>query len=72
MKNEVPAYIIKYMECQHPGHEGEKINLICERSGALICSMCAATTHAGQVYRPLKIYLDELYRKYKLKDSTVR
>ena len=67
MKQEIPSYIIKYIECQHEGHEGEKVNLICLNSecheNSLICSLCTPK-HRSHNYKPIKIYLDELYRKY--------
>jgi hypothetical protein len=62
MQAEIPAYLIKYIACQQPDHEGEKINLICLANSCqqqpLICSLCAATTHRDHSYKPLKIYLD--------------
>ncbi len=69
MKSEVPAYIIKYIECSEPHHEGEKVNLICLNQAcadnSLICSICSSDKHKGHQFKPLKIYLDELYRRYR-------
>jgi hypothetical protein len=32
MKEEIPSYVIKYIECSQEGHKGEKVNLICLNS----------------------------------------
>lgn len=73
MQQSVPSYLIRYIECGVQGHEGEKVNLICLgdkcQETSLICSLCAATSHHGHPYKPLKIYLDELYRNYKGNNS---
>ena len=75
MKQEIPSYIIKYIDCQHDDHKGEKVNLICLNpechENSLICSLCTPK-HRGHNYKPIKIYLDELYSKYKagMKDQT--
>ena len=34
--------------------------------------MCAASEYRNKPYKPIKIYLDDLYRRYKLKDSHVQ
>ena len=72
MKEEIPSYIIKYIECNQEGHQGEKVNLICLNNEchehSLICSLCTPK-HRGHNYKPIKIYLDELYKKYKTGDN---
>lgn len=45
------------------------MNLICLNrectDSPLICSLCASQNHKGHQFKPLKIYLDELYSRYK-------
>jgi hypothetical protein len=61
------------MECGQRDHEGEKVNLICLNrdctDSPLICSLCASQNHKGHQFKPLKIYLDELYSRYKTGDA---
>lgn len=49
------------------------MNLVCLAAGcggkAMICSMCVNQGHKGHAIRPLKIYLDELYRRYRGQES---
>lgn len=49
------------------------MNLICLKreceESPLICSLCATQRHKGHAFKPLKIYLDELYSRYRTAES---